>query len=103
MARIPLRFLSATRPGLDFLNSIATPVDTPIDWIDDGEGLLSWLEQAQLLPADALDEHSRAGASRRTRQGGGSGEELARVVQGLCAPAQGPPSDGGGSSRSWSR
>ncbi|MCP3466990.1 MULTISPECIES: ABATE domain-containing protein [unclassified Bradyrhizobium] len=41
-------------PGLDFLNSIATPVDTPFDWIDDGEGLLNWLEQAQLVPADAL-------------------------------------------------
>ena len=40
--------------GLDFLNSIATPVDTPIDWIDDGEGLLNWLEQAQLVPADVL-------------------------------------------------
>ena len=40
--------------GLDFLNSIATPVDTPIDWIEDGDGLLNWLEQAQLVPADAL-------------------------------------------------
>ena len=40
--------------GLDFLNSIATPIDTPIDWIDDGEGLLRWLEQARLAPADAL-------------------------------------------------
>jgi predicted RNA-binding Zn ribbon-like protein len=40
--------------GLDFLNSIATPIDTPIDWIGDGEGLLNWLEQAQLVPADAL-------------------------------------------------
>jgi predicted RNA-binding Zn ribbon-like protein len=40
--------------GLDFLNSIATPVDTAIDWIDDGDGLLSWLEQARLVPADAL-------------------------------------------------
>jgi predicted RNA-binding Zn ribbon-like protein len=41
-------------PGVDFLNSIATPVDTPVDWIDDGEGLLFWLEQAQLVPAEAL-------------------------------------------------
>ena len=40
--------------GLDFLNSIATPVDTPIDWLADGEGLLNWLEQAQLVPADVL-------------------------------------------------
>ena len=37
--------------GLDFLNSIATPVDTPVDWIDDGEGLLRWLAQARLVPA----------------------------------------------------
>jgi len=41
-------------PALDFLNSIATPIDTPIDWIDDGEGVLSWLEQARLVPADAV-------------------------------------------------
>jgi predicted RNA-binding Zn ribbon-like protein len=40
--------------GLDFLNSIATPVDIPVDWIDDGEGLLSWLAQAKLVPAEAL-------------------------------------------------
>ena len=26
-----------------------------IDWIDDGEGLLRWLEQARLVPADALE------------------------------------------------
>ena len=43
-------------PGLDFLNSIATPVDTPIDWIDDGEGYLNWLEQARLVPGDVLQD-----------------------------------------------
>src|SRR5215470_4176056 len=47
-------FFIADALGLDFLNSIATPVDTPIDWIDDGDGLLDWLEQARLVPADAL-------------------------------------------------
>ena len=51
--RLPSMFL-ADALGLDFLNSIATPVDTPVDWIDDGEGLLQWLEQSQLVPADAL-------------------------------------------------
>jgi len=40
--------------ALDFLNSIATPVDTTIDWIDSGEGLLTWLEQAEFVPADVL-------------------------------------------------
>jgi len=47
-------FFIADSPGLDFLNSVATPVDTPIDWIDDGEGLLSWLEQSRLVPAGVL-------------------------------------------------
>jgi predicted RNA-binding Zn ribbon-like protein len=51
--RLPAIFVGDAL-GLDFLNSVATPVDTPIDWIDDGDGLLNWLEQAQLAPADAL-------------------------------------------------
>lgn len=41
--------------GLDFLNSVATPTDVRIDWIADGEGLLSWLEQAHLVPTEVLD------------------------------------------------
>jgi predicted RNA-binding Zn ribbon-like protein len=41
--------------GLDFLNSVATPVDAPVEWIDDGGGLLSWLGQAELVPADVLE------------------------------------------------
>jgi predicted RNA-binding Zn ribbon-like protein len=49
--------------GLDFLNSVATPVDTAIDWIDDGKGLLDWLEQARLVPVDAL-ANMRAQARR---------------------------------------
>jgi predicted RNA-binding Zn ribbon-like protein len=51
--QIPAFFI-ADSLGLDFLNSVATPVDVPIDWIGDGEGLLSWLEQSRLVPADVL-------------------------------------------------
>lgn len=40
--------------GLDFLNSIATPVDEVVDWIDTGDGLLNWLDQAKLVPSDVL-------------------------------------------------
>ncbi len=54
MGRRPAAIFVGDAPGVDFLNSIATPVDTPVDWIDDGEGLLDWLEQAKLVPADAL-------------------------------------------------
>jgi len=43
--RPPAFFISGCL-GLDFLNTLATPVDEPVDWIDDGDGLLAWLEQA---------------------------------------------------------
>jgi predicted RNA-binding Zn ribbon-like protein len=56
--------------ALDFLNSIATPVDTTIDWIADGEGLLAWLEQARLVPGDVL----------KTIQAGALPGELDRVA-----------------------
>jgi predicted RNA-binding Zn ribbon-like protein len=47
--------LVADSLGLDFLNSVATPVDVPVDWIDDGEGLLAWLDQTQLVPRTTLE------------------------------------------------
>jgi predicted RNA-binding Zn ribbon-like protein len=53
--RLPAIFI-ADSLGLDFLNSIATPVDTPVDWLDSGDGLLMWLAQSQLVPADTLEE-----------------------------------------------
>ena len=54
MSRRPSAIFVGNTLGLDFLNSIATPIDTQVDWIDDGEGLLSWLEQAQLVSADPI-------------------------------------------------
>jgi len=49
----PAQFV-ADAAGLDFLNSIATPVDEPVDAINDGEGLLDWLAQSGMVPADVL-------------------------------------------------
>lgn len=52
--RLPAMFI-ADSSGLDFLNSVATPVDTPVDWINDGDGLIDWLDQARFVPSDELD------------------------------------------------
>jgi predicted RNA-binding Zn ribbon-like protein len=41
--------------GLDFLNSIATPVDETFEWLTCGEDLLGWLGQAKLVPEDVLE------------------------------------------------
>jgi predicted RNA-binding Zn ribbon-like protein len=56
MDRHPPAIFVGDALGLDFLNSIATPVDTAIDWIDDGDGYLNWLEQANLVPGDVLQD-----------------------------------------------
>jgi predicted RNA-binding Zn ribbon-like protein len=53
VARPPAIFIGEAA-ALDFLNSIATPVDTPIDWIRDGEGFLAWLEEARLVPPQII-------------------------------------------------
>ncbi|MDB5604636.1 MAG: Zn-ribbon-like motif-containing protein [Bradyrhizobium sp.] len=55
MQHRPPAIFIADSVGLDFLNSIATPVDTPVDWLDSGGGFLEWLAQAKLAPADTLD------------------------------------------------
>jgi hypothetical protein len=39
-SRPPAMFVGGAL-GLDFLNSIATPVDTAVDWLEDGEGYLT--------------------------------------------------------------
>jgi predicted RNA-binding Zn ribbon-like protein len=54
MGRRPPAIFVGDALGLDFLNSVATPVDVAIDWIEDGAGLASWLDQAKLVPADAF-------------------------------------------------
>jgi predicted RNA-binding Zn ribbon-like protein len=50
--RPPPMFIADHR-GLDFLNSIGTPVDTVVEWIGNGEDLLAWLVEAKLVdPAE---------------------------------------------------
>jgi predicted RNA-binding Zn ribbon-like protein len=59
----PPAFFIADSLGLDFLNSIATPVDQPIDWLDSGPGLVAWLAQANLVPPRALNALTTQAAS----------------------------------------
>ncbi|MGC1298244.1 MAG: ABATE domain-containing protein [Alloacidobacterium sp.] len=50
----PAAFFIADSIALDFLNSIAVPVDTRVEWLASGEDLLAWLKQAGLVPDDVL-------------------------------------------------
>ena len=42
-------FFLAGHPALDFLNSVASPQGTPVEFITGGQALLSWLRQAGLI------------------------------------------------------
>ena len=50
-ARPPAMFVAELR-GLDFLNSIATPLDEAVEFIGSGEDFLQWLREAELVPAE---------------------------------------------------
>jgi len=54
--RYPPAIFIADSPGLDFLNSVATPIDSEVDWLASGDGLIDWLAQAKLVPATVLAE-----------------------------------------------
>jgi predicted RNA-binding Zn ribbon-like protein len=40
--------------ALDFLNTLAIPVDEEVEWIGNGDGLIAWLTAAELVPFEAL-------------------------------------------------
>jgi predicted RNA-binding Zn ribbon-like protein len=55
----PPPILIGDSPGIDFLNSIASPVDVTIEWLETGDDLIDWLGETDLVPGTVL------GAMRR--------------------------------------
>src|SRR5262245_44307510 len=51
--RPPAMFIAGD-PSLDFLNSIGTPAGTVVEWLANGEDLLAWLEQAELVATETV-------------------------------------------------
>lgn len=68
-------FIADSR-GLDFLNSIATPIDEPVEFIGSGEDFLQWLRDAELVPAGVL-------ASLRKRAVPGEIDDVAAQARAL--------------------
>jgi predicted RNA-binding Zn ribbon-like protein len=81
----------ADSPGLDFLNSIATPVDSVVDWLDDGDGLLRWLAQARLVPAAVLDELKARAMPGELDEVAGKARELREWFRGFVRKHKGRP------------
>src|SRR5262245_21880970 len=45
--------------ALDFLNTIATPKDVPVEWLQNGMDLVKWLEQAKFISPDVESQFRR--------------------------------------------
>jgi len=51
---LPAPLLLADNPALDLLNSLSAPWGTEIEWLGNGQDLLTWLGQAGLISVEIL-------------------------------------------------
>jgi predicted RNA-binding Zn ribbon-like protein len=51
---LPPPIFIADAIGLDFLNSVAVPIDTEVEWIGSGKDLIAWLQAAEIVPPEIL-------------------------------------------------
>lgn len=51
---LPPPIFIADSVGLDFLNSVAVPVDTQVEWIGSGDDFIAWLQAAELVPVEVV-------------------------------------------------
>jgi predicted RNA-binding Zn ribbon-like protein len=81
----------ADAPGLDFLNSIATPVDAQVEWIGSGEDLISWLLQAGLVPPGVISELRRTAAPNEFDVVAAQARKLREWFRGFVKAHKGKP------------
>ena len=91
MDRRPPAIFVGDALGLDFLNSIATPVNTAIDWIRDGDGYLNWLEQAHLVSDDVLDDMRARALPGELDKVAGQARDLREWFRGFVSRHKGRP------------
>jgi predicted RNA-binding Zn ribbon-like protein len=89
---LPAMFIADAR-GIDFLNSIATPVDVPVDWIGDGQGLVRWLRQAGLVPEAHLAEMAERAMPGELDRVADQARDLREWFRGFVRARMGAPLD----------
>jgi predicted RNA-binding Zn ribbon-like protein len=87
----PPPFFVGDHLALDFLNTIATPRDVPVEWLRDGRDLIDWLERAKMMPADVAARF-RASKDRRALDGvAGKAREFRDWLRGFVIRHMGKP------------
>ena len=86
----PAIFIADSR-GLDFLNSVATPDETEIDWIANGDGFLDWLAQAKYVSVDVLDDIRTRARPGELDRVAGEARDLREWCRGFVRKHMGKP------------
>ncbi|WFU11254.1 CGNR zinc finger domain-containing protein (plasmid) [Rhizobium sp. CB3090] len=79
--------------GLDFLNSVATPVDAPFEWLNDGEGFIQWLREAGLVPERRLQSIIRNAMPGELESLAAQARSLREWFRGFVREHKGKPLD----------
>ncbi|HEY4201899.1 MAG TPA: ABATE domain-containing protein [Devosiaceae bacterium] len=87
----------ADSPALDFLNSIAIPADTQVEWLRSGEDLLAWLNQARLVPPAVLETMRKNVAPERIDAVAAEARTLREWFRSFVVAHKGQPIDAGAS------
>src|SRR5262245_51380388 len=102
MSDRPPPFFVGDHLALDFLNTIATPRDVPVEWLRDGQDLVDWLQQANAIAEDvaarfrrskdlrALDDVARRAREFREWLRGFVARHLGKLLPPAAAKALGP-------------
>jgi predicted RNA-binding Zn ribbon-like protein len=91
MRKRPPPFFVGDHLALDFLNSIATPKDVPVEWLRDGRDLIDWLEQANVIAADVAARFRRSKDQRALDGVAGRAREFRDWLRGFVTRHLGKP------------
>ncbi len=87
----PAPFFLADDRALDFLNSIAAPWGSDIEWIRGGRDLLDWLELAGLVPMSVLKRFRREASEEELDAVAAQARELREWFRAFVADHAGRP------------
>ena len=87
----PTPFFLAEDYALDFLNSVASPWGSKIEWIGDGHDLLAWLELAGLVPVSVLTQFRKEAVREELDAVAAQARELREWFRGFVSDHAGQP------------
>lgn len=87
----PTPFFIADHFAVDLLNSVASPVGEPIEWLANGKDLVAWLEQAGALPAEVAARYRSQAGSRALDAVAAQARELREWFRGFVRHHSGRP------------